>query len=167
MALKIRLRRVGAKKQPAYRIVIADARAPRDGRFVEIIGAYNPLTHPSTVTVDSERALYWMRNGAQVTDVVKRLFVKTGTWSLFTGEPMPEVAEVAAPAPIVAVQAEETAVEVVDEAPASVEEVAVVAEEAPVAETAAPIEDEPVVAEEVAPVIAEEAAPVVAVTPAE
>ena len=57
MALKIRLRRVGAKKQPAYRIVIADARAPRDGRFVEIIGAYNPLTHPSTVTVDSERAL--------------------------------------------------------------------------------------------------------------
>ena len=131
MALKIRLRRVGAKKQPAYRIVVADARAPRDGRFVEIIGAYNPLTNPSTVQVHTERAIYWLGIGAQPTDVVKRLFVKNGTWSLFTGEPLPEAPELPA-APVVeevpATPAVEEIVPVIEEAP--------VAEEAPIAEEA-------------------------------
>jgi len=144
--VKIRLRRIGAKKQPAYRIVIADARAPRDGRFIEIIGHYNPLTTPADVAVKSERALYWLRNGAQPTDMVQRLLVKTGVWSEFTGEPMPEppapkVEETPAPAP-----AEEAPVEeaVAEEAPT--EEAA--AEEAPAEEAvveAAPVEETPLV----------------------
>jgi len=98
--VKIRLRRVGAKKQPAYRIVVADARAPRDGRFIEIIGHYNPLTDPATVAIDSERAVYWLQSGAQPTEAVQRMMVKTGVWSAFSGEPMPEApAVVTAPAP--------------------------------------------------------------------
>lgn len=91
MAVKIRLRRIGAKKQPAYRIVIADARAPRDGRFIEVIGHYNPLAEPADVAINSERTLYWLRNGAQPTEVVQRMLVKTGVWSEYTGEPMPEM----------------------------------------------------------------------------
>ena len=76
--VKIRLRRLGAKKAPYYRIVVADSRAPRDGRFIEEIGTYNPLTEPSTVTVDAERAQYWVKNGAQPTDTVKTLLKKAG-----------------------------------------------------------------------------------------
>jgi small subunit ribosomal protein S16 len=71
--LKIRLRRVGAKKQPAYRVVVAESSAPRDGRFVEIIGHYNPLTNPSTVVIDTAKADKWIRNGAQPTDRVAKL----------------------------------------------------------------------------------------------
>lgn len=71
--LKIRLRRVGAKKQPAYRVVVAEASAPRDGRFVEIIGHYNPLTNPSTIVIDTAKADKWIRNGAQPTDRVAKL----------------------------------------------------------------------------------------------
>ncbi|MBI4494323.1 MAG: 30S ribosomal protein S16 [Chloroflexi bacterium] len=74
----MRLRRTGAKKQPSYRVVIAEARAPRDGRFVEIIGHYNPLTEPATVQIDSERAREWLRKGAQPTERVVRLLKKTG-----------------------------------------------------------------------------------------
>lgn len=106
MSVKIRLRRVGAKKQPAYRIVVADSRAPRDGRFIEIVGAYNPLTDPSTVQVHSERALYWLSKGAQPTDVVKKLFIKQGVWATFTGEVQPEaVVAIAEEAPITVVEA--------------------------------------------------------------
>lgn len=76
--LKIRLRRVGAKKQPAYRVVVAEASAPRDGRFVEIIGHYNPLTHPSTIVIDAEKARKWLRNGAQPTDRVAKLLAVVG-----------------------------------------------------------------------------------------
>ena len=141
MAVKIRLRRVGAKKQPAYRIVVADARAPRDGRFIEIIGHYNPLTEPSTVVIDSERAVHWLKNGAQPTEVVQRMMVKTGVWSAFTGEPMPELpAEGQAPATTA-----EAAPEPVAEAPMA--EAPVAEEEAPAAE-AAPAEEAPAVAEE-------------------
>ena len=78
MAVKIRLRRMGAKKSPFYRIVVADSRYPRDGRFIEEIGTYNPLTEPSDVKIDSEKAKQWLKNGAQPTDVGKRLFKDNG-----------------------------------------------------------------------------------------
>jgi len=76
MAVKIRLRRMGAKKAPFYRIVVADSRYPRDGRFIEEIGYYNPLTEPATVNIDSEKAKKWIANGAQATETVKSLFKK-------------------------------------------------------------------------------------------
>ena len=78
MAVKIRLRRMGAKKSPFYRIVVADSRYPRDGRFIEEIGTYNPLTDPATVIVDAEAAKKWLANGAQPTDTVKALLKKNG-----------------------------------------------------------------------------------------
>lgn len=78
MAVKIRLRRMGAKKNPFYRIVVADSRYPRDGRFIEEIGYYDSTTESSTVKVDAEKAKKWMANGAQPTDTVKKLFEKTG-----------------------------------------------------------------------------------------
>jgi len=78
MAVKIRLRRMGAKKAPFYRIVVADSRYPRDGRFIEEIGHYNPLTNPAEINVDSEKAKKWIENGAQATETVKSLFKKSG-----------------------------------------------------------------------------------------
>ena len=78
MAVKIRLRRMGAKKQPFYRIVVADSRYPRDGRFIEEIGYYNPLTEPSDVKVDAEKVEKWLKNGAQPTETVKSLLVRSG-----------------------------------------------------------------------------------------
>lgn len=78
MAVKIRLRRMGAKKAPFYRIVVADSRYPRDGRFIEEIGTYNPLKNPSEVVVNADKAKTWMQNGAQPTDTVKSLFKKEG-----------------------------------------------------------------------------------------
>ena len=78
MAVKIRLRRMGAKKAPFYRIVVADSRYPRDGRFIEEIGYYNPMTEPSTVKVDAEKAKQWIANGAQPTDTVKSILKKSG-----------------------------------------------------------------------------------------
>ena len=76
--VKIRLRRMGAKKAPYYRIVVADSRSHRDGRCIEEIGAYNPLTEPATITVDSEKAKTWIQNGAQPTDTVRGLLKKAG-----------------------------------------------------------------------------------------
>ncbi len=76
--LRIRLRRVGKKKQPSYRVVVADSRAPRDGAFVETIGHYNPLTNPATVTIDEEKAREWLRQGAQPSDRVQRLLAAQG-----------------------------------------------------------------------------------------
>ncbi|MEI6131547.1 MAG: 30S ribosomal protein S16 [Bacillota bacterium] len=73
MAVKIRLKRIGAKKAPFYRVVVADSRFPRDGRFIEEIGTYNPLTNPSQVNIDGEKVKKWMANGAQPTDTVKKL----------------------------------------------------------------------------------------------
>ena len=78
MAVKIRLRRLGAKKAPFYRVVVADSRFPRDGRFIEEIGTYNPLTDPATVNIDAEAAKKWIANGAQPTDTVKALLKKQG-----------------------------------------------------------------------------------------
>ena len=76
--VKIRLRRMGAKKAPFYRIIVADSRAPRDGTFVEEIGYYNPLTDPAELKVDNERAAHWLKNGAQPTDTVRALLKKSG-----------------------------------------------------------------------------------------
>jgi small subunit ribosomal protein S16 len=76
--LKIRLRRTGAKKRPSYRVVVADARAPRDGAFVEILGHYNPLTEPATIVINEERARHWLQHGAQPTDTVVRLLQRAG-----------------------------------------------------------------------------------------
>jgi len=78
MAVKIRLRRMGAKKAPFYRIVVADSRYPRDGRFIEEIGYVNPLTNPPDVKLDSEKARQWIQNGAQPTDTVKDILKKQG-----------------------------------------------------------------------------------------
>ena len=78
MAVKIRLRRMGAKKAPYYRIVVADSRYPRDGRFIEEIGFYNPMVEPAEVKVDAEKAKKWIANGAQPTDTVKALLKKNG-----------------------------------------------------------------------------------------
>ena len=78
MAVKIRLRRTGAKKAPSYRVVVADSRYPRDGRFIEELGYYNPLTEPSTIKIDVEKAKNWIANGAQPTDTVKVLLKKAG-----------------------------------------------------------------------------------------
>ena len=77
IAVKIRLRRMGAKKAPFYRVVVADSRYPRDGRFIEEIGTYNPLTNPATVNIDAEAAKKWIGNGAQPTDTVKALLKKS------------------------------------------------------------------------------------------
>ena len=76
--VKIRLRRMGAKKAPYYRVVVADARSPRDGRCIEEIGTYNPLTNPAAITVDVEKAQTWIKNGAQPTDTVRGLLKKAG-----------------------------------------------------------------------------------------
>ena len=76
--VKIRLRRVGAKKRPNYRLVVADVQAPRDGAFIATIGYYNPLTEPETVVIDEEKALKWLRQGAQPTDTAARLLAKAG-----------------------------------------------------------------------------------------
>ena len=78
MAVKIRLRRTGAKKAPSYRVVVAESRYPRDGRFIEELGYYNPLTEPSTIKIDLEKAKNWIANGAQPTDTVKVLLKKAG-----------------------------------------------------------------------------------------
>ena len=81
--LKIRLRRTGAKKKPSYRIVVADARAPRDGAFINIIGHYNPLTDPETVVINEEEALRWLGQGAQPTETAARLLTKVGIMEKF------------------------------------------------------------------------------------
>ncbi len=78
MAVRIRLHRMGAKKKPYYRIVVADARSPRDGKYIEILGLYHPLGRPEQLEVDRERALKWMAEGAQLSDTVKSLFRRAG-----------------------------------------------------------------------------------------
>ncbi len=78
MAVKIRLTRIGAKKNPYYRVVVADARSPRDGRFIEMLGTYNPMVDPAEIKIDVEKANAWIKNGAQPTETVKALLKKSG-----------------------------------------------------------------------------------------
>ena len=78
MAVKIRLRRIGAKKNPFYRVVVADSRSPRNGRFIEEIGTYDPMVEPAAIKIDADKAKAWIANGAQPTDTVKSLLKKTG-----------------------------------------------------------------------------------------
>ena len=85
--VKIRLMRVGKRKQPTFRVVVADSRSPRDGRIIESIGHYQPRQEPSLVNIDNERALYWLQQGAQPSDSVRHLLRISGAWTDFTGEP--------------------------------------------------------------------------------
>jgi small subunit ribosomal protein S16 len=86
MSVRIRLKRLGAKKRPFYRVVVADQRSPRDGRFIENIGRYQPLDDPSLIEIDEERALHWLRVGAQPSNTVRVLMTKVGIWDRFTSE---------------------------------------------------------------------------------
>ncbi|WP_338452026.1 30S ribosomal protein S16 [Niallia oryzisoli] len=83
MAVKIRLKRMGAKKSPFYRIVVADSRSPRDGRSIETVGTYNPVTQPAQVNIDEELALKWLQNGAKPSDTVRNLFSQQGIMEKF------------------------------------------------------------------------------------
>ena len=96
MAVRLRLMRMGKKKQPTYRIVAADSRSPRDGRFLEIVGTYQPRLEPSGVKIDDHKALKWLRDGAQPSETVEKLLKINGTWAIFTGD-APEPAAVASP----------------------------------------------------------------------
>ena len=86
MSTRIRLRRLGANKRPFYRVVVADQRAPRDGRFIENIGRYHPLDDPSRIEIDEARALHWLRIGAQPSESVRNLMDKVGIWPKFVAE---------------------------------------------------------------------------------
>lgn len=110
MAVRLRLRRIGKKKQPQYRLVAAEASGPRDGRFIEALGHYNPRLDPPVVSVNEERALWWLQHGAQPTDTAKSLLVKTGVWEKFTGEPAPVAPALASePPPVEAPAAADSA----------------------------------------------------------
>ncbi|MBQ90907.1 MAG: 30S ribosomal protein S16 [Acidimicrobiaceae bacterium] len=130
MAVKLRLMRMGKKKQPTYRLVAADSRKARNGRIIEALGFYDPRREPSVIEIDNEKAVAWLRNGAQPTERVEKLLKISGAWEDFRGEPA--AAPGAAPAPV-----EEAPVGEATAEEAAVEEAAV--EEAPVDE--APAED--------------------------
>lgn len=83
MAVKIRLKRMGAKKSPFYRIVVADSRSPRDGRYIEVVGTYNPVTQPAKVDINEELALKWLQDGAKPSDTVRNLFSNEGIMEKF------------------------------------------------------------------------------------
>jgi small subunit ribosomal protein S16 len=85
VAVKLRLMRMGKKKQPTYRVVAADSRSPRDGRFIEIVGTYEPRAEPSRINIDNDKALKWLSQGAQPTETVQKLLKITGTWDEFKG----------------------------------------------------------------------------------
>lgn len=87
MAVRIRLRRMGARRQPVYRVVVADSRSPRDGRFLDTIGIYNPRTEPVEIRIDRDKALAWLEKGAEPTDTARSLLSQVGIWQRFrTGE---------------------------------------------------------------------------------
>ncbi len=84
MAVKLRLRRMGSKQKPFYRIVAADSRSPRDGRFIEIVGTYNPIKNPAEINIDEEKTINWLNKGAQPTDTVRSLFTQKGIMKKFS-----------------------------------------------------------------------------------
>ena len=96
VAVRLRLMRMGKKKQPTYRVVAADARSPRDGRFIEIVGTYNPRIEPSEIKIDNAKAVGWLREGAQPSERVKKLFEVSGAWSAFEAGTTKEELEAAA-----------------------------------------------------------------------
>lgn len=124
--VRIRLRRMGAKKKPFYRIVVADKRSPRDGRFIETIGTYNPLTEPETVTLESERASYWLGVGAQPSESVARLLRKVNLLDE-SGTPIPYSADDAE-----AVHSASNGVSIIDAPEANASEASAESEAAPV-----------------------------------
>ena len=144
MAVKIRLMRVGKKKQPTYRVVVADSRSPRDGRIIETIGHYGPRQEPSYIDIDADRALDWLRKGAQPTEQAQKLLTASGVWETFTAErPNPDTklnrrGHVTGRGPAKnTVKAEKPAPEPKAEAPAA--EPAAASDDAPAAE--APVEE--------------------------
>ena len=162
MAVKIRLMRVGKKKQPTYRVVVADARSPRDGRIIETIGHYGPRQEPSYIDIDADRALDWLRKGAQPTEQAQKLLTASGVWETFTAErPKPDTklnrrghvtgrgpakntvkAEKPQPEPKAEAPAAEAAPEASNDAPAAEAPAEETAAEAPAEETAAAEESE-------------------------
>ena len=147
MAVKIRLMRVGKKKQPTYRVVVADGRSPRDGRFIEIIGQYQPRQEPSFVDINADSALAWLRKGAQPTESVQKLLAQTGVWAQYESErSKPAVTKLSRRGYV----AGKVAPGVKAEKPAKAEAPAA---DAPPAAEAAPVDDAPVV--EDAPVVDE------------
>lgn len=122
MAVKLRLMRMGKKKQPTYRIVAADARSPRNGRFIEIVGTYDPRPDPSEIKVDNDKAVDWLRKGAQPTERVEKLLKVSGAWDVFKGNapaaPAAAPAEDEAKAEPAPAAAEPEAAEAETEAPA-------------------------------------------------
>ena len=106
VAVRLRLMRMGKKKQPTYRVVAADARSPRDGRFIEIVGTYNPRTDPSDISIDNAKAVRWLRDGAQPTDRVVKLLKVSGAWEAFENGTTVEELEEAAKAEAAAAAAD-------------------------------------------------------------
>ncbi len=100
VAVKLRLMRMGKKKQPSYRVVAADSRKARNGRFIEIVGTYNPRVEPSHIEINNERALHWLRHGAQPSERVQKLLVISGAWTEFTGDPIDAPVQPEAPAKV-------------------------------------------------------------------
>ena len=98
MAVKLRLMRMGKKKQPTYRVVAADSRSPRNGRFIEIVGTYQPRQDPSVIEIDNDKAVHWLRHGAQPTERVEKLLKISGAWEEFTGV-APEIPATPEPTP--------------------------------------------------------------------
>ena len=146
MAVKIRLMRVGKKKQPSYRVVVTDSRSPRDGRFIEVIGQYAPRAEPSVVTIDADRALHWLKVGAQPTEQAGKLLEIAGVWAAYKAD----VGKDAVVKPKVKVKAKtvKPAAPVAEPEPAVAADEQAGVEEAPAAE-AAPAE-EPAVEESAA-----------------
>jgi len=99
VAVKLRLMRMGKKKQPTYRVVAADSRSPRDGRFIEIVGVYDPRPDPSAIRIDNDKAVDWLRKGAQPTESVRKLLEISGAWETFSGQAPSRPAQEPAPAP--------------------------------------------------------------------
>ena len=116
VAVKLRLMRMGKKKQPTYRVVAADSRKARNGRIIEAVGFYDPRRDPSVIEIDNEKAVEWLRNGAQPTERVEKLLKITGAWDEFKGQPVGTSVTAAPVAPAVPAPVEEAADEAVDEA---------------------------------------------------
>ncbi len=145
MAVKLRLRREGTVKRPHYRIVATDSRSPRDGRFIETIGNYHPLDDPSTINVNGERALHWLRHGAIATSAVQKLLRISGVWEEFKPGDAPVRVRTPKVRPSKKARARALAAAEAAAAPAPVAEDAPVVEDAPVAEDAPVVEDAPAV----------------------